>query len=51
MVGYNDKGKEELISHEFHAKEWNFNTSKTAESFTLLDLVVTLRAKARNTTK
>ena len=32
-----------------HAKEWNFNTSKTAEAVILLDLIATLRAKAKNT--
>ena len=49
MVGNDDKGKEELMRHELHAKEWNLNTSKTSEAVILLDLVTTLRAKARNT--
>ena len=41
--------KEELMSHEVCAKEWNFNTSKTAEAVILLGLIATLRAKVRNT--
>ena len=36
------------MSHELNAKEWNLNTTKTAEAVILLDLVATLRAKARN---
>ena len=35
--------KEELTSHEIHAKDWNFNTSKTAETVTQLDLITTLK--------
>ena len=34
--------KEELMSHEFHSKDWNFNTSKTVEVVILLDLTATL---------
>ena len=44
-----NRKKEELISHELHTKEWNFNTSKIAEVVTSLDLIATLRAKARST--
>ena len=43
--------KQKLISPEIHAKEWNFNTSKTAEAVTLLDLIATLRVKAMNANK
>ena len=41
--------KEELKSHEIHAKDWNLNTSKTAEAEILLDLIATLRMKSWNT--
>ena len=41
--------KEELISHEMHAKYWNLNNSKTANTVSILDLIVTLRTKWRKT--
>ena len=48
MVGNDDKGKEGLMSHDLHAKEWNLNTLKTLEAVILLDLVATLKSKSRN---
>ena len=36
------KWKEELTSHEMHAKDWNLNYSKKVEALTPLDLIATL---------
>ena len=41
--------KEESISHEMHAKDWNFNDSKILDEVFLLYLIVMLRMKSRNT--
>ena len=35
--------KEDLMSNEIRTKDWNFNTSKTEDAVTLLDLIKTLR--------
>ena len=43
--------KKELISHEIHAKEWHFNTSKTVEVAILLETIATLRVKSINENK
>ena len=43
------KKNEELISYEMHAKDQNINTSKMAESVSLLDLIATLRMTSWNT--
>ena len=43
--------KEELMNNEFHAKKWNFNTSKIVEIVISLDLIATLREKDNNTNK
>ena len=39
------------MSHEMHAKEWHFNTSKTAEGVIFSDLISTLRVKSMNAHK
>ena len=41
--------KEELMSYEMHAKDQNFNTSKTEEAVILLDFIAMLRMKQQNT--
>ena len=43
--------KEELMSHEMYAKDWNFNASKIVEAVILFDLIATLRMKSRNKNK
>ena len=40
---------EKLLSHEMHAKDWSYNTPKTAEAVILLDLITTLQSRAQNT--
>ena len=39
---------EKLLSHKMHAKDWSYNTPKTAEAVILLDLITTLQSRARN---
>ena len=43
------RDKEELMTHEMHAKDWNFDSSKTEDVVILLDLIATLRIKSRIT--
>ena len=45
------RDKEELMSHETHAKEWSFNTLKAVEAVILLHLIATLRMKSYNINK
>ena len=39
------RDKEEIIRHEMHAKDYDFNESKRAKAVMLLDLITTLRKK------
>ena len=43
------KKNEILMSHEMHAKDWSFNTPKTADAVILLDLISMLQSRSWNT--
>ena len=45
------RDEEGPMSHETHAKEWNFNTLKTVEAVILLHLIATLIMKSYNINK